>query len=114
MIEIDLRHYKLQNTQREENNSFLGFKGIDYGRIIKNTSKEWSSKKKQHFFQDLAILLGSGVDLSMSLQVMVDSTNVQAEKKALNEINESLIKGNSFADTIKKTKQLFRLRISLY
>lgn len=105
MIEIDLNEFRPKKALRKEEptllprTSFLNLSKIDF------KSKEWSSNRKQHFFQDLAILLESGVDLSISLQVLIESSHSAIEKRVFEQLSSSLLKGISFAEAMKMTQK---------
>lgn len=104
-MEIDLNQIRPKKVLRKEKVTLFACSFLFNLSNVNFKSKEWSSNRKQHFFQDLAILLESGVDLSIGLRVMLDSTHSAVEKKVFEQLSSSLFKGISFAEALKITQK---------
>lgn len=68
-------------------------------------SSKLNDKKKTNFYNDLYILLSSGIDLRSTLDLMCEEVTQKEEKKVYEAIRKSVLEGNSLSDAIEKTNQ---------
>jgi type IV pilus assembly protein PilC len=78
---------------------FLISKILKIGRI--------SMHEKIIFIRNLGTMTGAGLSLSRSLMIIERQTSNQKFKKVVYEINESVKKGSSLSDALKKYKEIF-------
>lgn len=67
---------------------------IEFGKVI-------NDKFKEHFYNELASLIGSGIDLRRSLELLVEEQNKKKIKNILFQIVNDVIKGATFSEALK-------------
>lgn len=63
---------------------------------------KFSSKEKEAFYREFAVLIKSGVDFNQSLQILASQQKSKKIKKILTTINTDVIAGNTLFDALKK------------
>lgn len=63
--------------------------------------------EKLVFSRNLAVMIHAGLPLSRALHTIADETKNQTFKKAIQEINEAIIKGSSLVDALSPHKDIF-------
>jgi type II secretory pathway component PulF len=105
--------FKIENTEakRLDEKSFDG--GIDsiLKKEIEIFGKSFGSKKKQYFYQELAVLLKAGVSLKDGLGLISESMKKKNDKERIENVLSDLIQGASFSDSLKKTGQFSEYEI---
>src|SRR5690606_16750588 len=66
-----------------------------------NTS--FPDKKKERFYAEISLLLSAGTDMKTALELIVDETEKEKDRKLLETIKNDIIEGYTFSDKIKKT-----------
>ena len=85
----------------------------DKGDFLKNLmtkeitigSKELSDKKKSNFYNNLYILLSSGIDLKSTLDLMCEDVTDKEEKETYTNIRELILSGKSLSEAISQTQK---------
>ncbi|MDR1678832.1 MAG: type II secretion system F family protein [Prevotellaceae bacterium] len=67
--------------------------------------KKMTDKKKVNFYNDLSILLSSGIDLRSTLDLMCEETNQKNEKEIYTGIREKVLSGASLSEAIWQTEK---------
>jgi type IV pilus assembly protein PilC len=93
---LSLLHAELIN---KNNPKFLISKILKIGRI--------SMHDKIVFIRNLGTMTGAGLSLSRSIMIIERQTSNKKFKKIIYEINESVKKGSSLSDALKKYKEVF-------
>lgn len=83
---------------KEELYRFLSFLSQKF--IIQN-KKKFNDKKRYQFFNELSILIKSGLDLKTSLEIILDSDWKKHENDSLKKILEQVVKGKDLWETLK-------------
>ena len=68
---------------------------------IRLFGKAFSDKKKEQFYSELSVLLKSGVNLKMALD-LIEESQKEKDRKIINQLNEQILKGSSFAAAMEK------------
>lgn len=68
-------------------------------------SKELSDKKKSNFYNNLYILLSSGIDLKSTLDLMCEDVTDKEEKETYTNIRELILSGKSLSEAITQTQK---------
>ncbi|MCR5496797.1 MAG: type II secretion system F family protein [Paludibacteraceae bacterium] len=104
MASIKIKQLKNQQPSKRESN-LNGFLRTIMTKDISLGSKEFSDKKKANFYNDLNILLSSGIDLHSALILMSEETTNKDEKKVYDEIRKHVINGLSLSEATERTKK---------
>ncbi len=104
MASIKIKQLKNQQPSKEESNHSSFLRTI-MTKDISLGSKEFSDKKKANFYNDLNILLSSGIDLHSALILMSEETTNKDEKKVYDQIRKHVINGLSLSEAIERTKK---------
>jgi type IV pilus assembly protein PilC len=95
---MGIRIERVKSTQTEKSKSsgepFLKKEISLFGR-------SFSDKKKEQFYAELSVLLNSGVNLKMALDLIEDSQK-EKDKKIFALLNDQILKGSSIADAMEK------------
>jgi type IV pilus assembly protein PilC len=67
--------------------------------------KVFPDKAKESFYNEFSTLLDSGVDIQRALTILIEEQDKKQLTIVLQELLDSLISGNSLADSCKKTNQ---------
>ena len=66
-------------------------------------NKKFPDKKKEQFYSEISLLLSAGTDIKTALELIVDETEKEKDRKLLEEIKNDIINGLSFSEALKKT-----------
>ncbi|PTX64079.1 type IV pilus assembly protein PilC [Kordia periserrulae] len=66
---------------------------------------KFSSKEKEAFYREFAVLIKSGVDFNQSLQLLASQQKSEKIQKILTSINNDVVAGNTLFDALKKHKE---------
>lgn len=66
-------------------------------------SSKFKDKKKEGFFSEMGILLSSGLDINAAFKVVIDEESKDQEKKIIEQIYNSLVKGDSIYEAVEKS-----------
>lgn len=66
-------------------------------------STNYPDKKKEQFYAEISLLLSAGTDIKTALELIVDETEKEKDKKLLESIKNDIINGLSFSDALQKT-----------
>lgn len=79
------------NTQRSKDLEALLKKEINL------FGKSFNDKKKEHFYDELSVLLKSGINLKQTLDLIEESQLKVKDKQLITRLNKSILLGNSFS-----------------
>ncbi|MBZ9731343.1 type II secretion system F family protein [Salegentibacter sp. JZCK2] len=68
---------------------------------IRLFGKSFSDKKKEQFYSEISVLLKSGVNLKMALD-LIEESQKEKDRKIIKELNEQIIKGSTLAAAMEK------------
>jgi type II secretory pathway component PulF len=68
---------------------------------IKLFGKTFTDKKKEQFYAELSVLLKSGVNLKMALD-LIEESQKEKDRKIISQLNEQILKGSSLAAAMEK------------
>ncbi len=66
-------------------------------------NKNFPDKKKEQFYSEISLLLSAGTDIKTALELIVDETEKQKDRKLLEGIKDDIINGASFSEALQKT-----------
>lgn len=66
-------------------------------------STSYPDKKKEQFYAEISLLLSAGTDIKTALELIVDETEKEKDRKLLENIKDDIINGLSFSEALKKT-----------
>src|SRR5690606_25487568 len=66
-------------------------------------SKSYPDKKKEQFYSEISLLLSAGTDIKTALELIVEETEKDKDKKLLESIKNDIINGASFSEALQKT-----------
>ena len=70
-------------------------------RDISLFGKFFNDKKKEHFYEELSVLLKSGINLKQALDLIEESQTKIKDRELIGRLNGSILAGNSFAGAVK-------------
>lgn len=79
---------------------------INIGRFLSRL-KPISLVEKMIFTRNLAVMIGAGLSLTKALGALAEEASNQKFKNVISDINNSIIKGTSFAESLKIHKKVF-------
>lgn len=100
---INLKNINQQKT------STTPKKGVDKTSILQFLNQDISfnssypDKKKEQFYAEISLLLSAGTDIKTALELIVDETEKEKDKKLLEGIKDDIINGLSFSEALQKT-----------
>ncbi|MBI4646418.1 MAG: type II secretion system F family protein [Bacteroidia bacterium] len=74
-------------------------------RDIRLFGNRLNDKKKERFFNDLSILLSSGVDIKTSLELIAEEQKGKGDKLLFESIKNNVINGHSLSEAIENSKK---------
>lgn len=102
-IDIKQLNKNTSSKKRKDNKSdllkTLMTKEISFG------SNELNDKKKSNFYNNLHVLLSSGIDLKSTLDLMCEDVTDKEEKETYTKIREYILTGSSLSDAITNTQK---------
>lgn len=66
-------------------------------------NKNYPDKKKEQFYSEISLLLSAGTDIKTALELIVDETEKEKDRKLLEGIKDDIINGASFSEALQKT-----------
>jgi len=66
-------------------------------------NSNFTDKKKEQFYSEISLLLSAGTDIKTALELIVDETEKEKDRKLLEGIKNDIINGLSFSEAIRKT-----------
>ncbi|MBI2281697.1 MAG: type II secretion system F family protein [Bacteroidetes bacterium] len=66
-------------------------------------NSNFPDKKKEQFYSEISLLLAAGTDIKTALELIVDETEKEKDKKLLEGIKNDIINGLSFSEALQKT-----------
>lgn len=105
-MSIDLSEYNKQvATSIEEPTSkstdIFGWLNQD----IQLFGNQWSSKKKEGFYAELAVLLKAGLDLVTTLEMMEENEPKEKDRAVIAQIKTTMLEGAMFSEAMGKTER---------
>ena len=98
---LDLKQLETQSSKPEKK----GFK-IDLSAEINIPGFNGSKlKRNANFFQELSMLISSGIDLKSSLEIIINETEKKKESEIHQQVLENIISGATLSDAIKNTNE---------
>lgn len=101
-MKIDVSHIKEQKSSSKEPRS--NKRSSLLTRDIKLPGLTNSTRLKGRIFQELSVLLSSGLDIITSLGIIEGGLKREKDKKIVNQIMSSLIEGSTLSEAAKSTK----------
>lgn len=95
---IDTQKVTSPQQKKAEKQSLLALLNQD---ISFNTS--FPDKKKEQFYAEISLLLSAGTDIKTALELIVDETEKEKDRKLLETIKNDIINGASFSEALKST-----------
>lgn len=100
------KHPKTRTKKPEKNKKSLG-KLLN--REISFFQNKRSNKKKESFYSELSVLLGSGLDIKSSMEIIAEQQKKEQDQKYYENILTEIIKGKTLSEALKGSG-----KISLY
>jgi len=66
-------------------------------------NKNFPDKKKEQFYSEISLLLSAGTDIKTALELIVEETEKEKDRKLLGGIKDDIINGLSFSEALQKT-----------
>lgn len=66
-------------------------------------NRNFPDKKKEQFYSEISLLLSAGTDIKTALELIVDETEKEKDRKLLEGIKDDIINGLSFSEALQKT-----------
>lgn len=96
------------NTIPAKNNTVLPQKQSSIATLLQKEivflGSGFNNKKKQAFYQELAVLLKAGINFKESLTLIVESLKKQADKELIQTVLNDLINGKPFSEALWASK----------
>lgn len=96
-MSIDLKNFENKKPSPINSNDFYSLSTL--------FAKKFSDKKKEIFYRELGMLLKSGVDFKKALEITVQQSENEIDKKLIGAIKNDVESGKSIFESMKKTKQ---------
>lgn len=100
---------KLDSYEDTKSNSFKLSQFLN--KDIGSFSKPFSNKFKESFYEEIAVLLLSGVPLKSTLELIATMQKKEVIKKATLNIKDDIVKGQSFSNALKKLNAFSKYEI---
>lgn len=103
---IDIKQYR---KKQNSNTKATGGSEVKNGwtdvlsKDISLFGKGLSDKTKEDFYQELGTLLGSGVDIKTSLELIANEQAKEADKKLFTDIKDQILTGGNLSDAMKNS-----------
>ncbi|MCC9070903.1 type II secretion system F family protein [Flavobacterium sp. F-65] len=98
--------FKLENTPNKVTSTNRKENSIEdlLKKEITFFSSGFNNKKKQAFYQELAVLLKAGITFKEGLSLIVESLKKQADKDLIQKVLNDVINGKSFSEALLDSK----------
>ncbi len=98
--------FKLENIQNKA--VIVKNNGNSIENLLKKEisffGQQFNNKKKQAFYQELAVLLKAGITFKEGLTLIVDSLKKKADKELMQSILNDVVNGKSFSEALMTSK----------
>src|SRR4051812_24770127 len=107
MATIEIKKAKRRSSaSAEEKKASEGFDISELlSRDIRLFGSGWQDKKKERFYSELSLLLGSGLDLKTSMELISAEQKKQEDLKVYESLKKNIIAGKNLADAMQETKK---------
>ncbi|MGE0562529.1 MAG: type II secretion system F family protein [Flavobacteriales bacterium] len=95
---IDKQQSTTKQVEGKDKKSILAILNQDI-----SFSTNFPDKKKEQFYSEISLLLSAGTDMKTALELIVDETEKEKDKKLLEGIKNDIINGLSFSEALQKT-----------
>lgn len=102
MAGIRIDKINSRNPKSNKNNQMEWFSNL-MKKDFHFGSNELSDKQKSNFYNDLHILLSSGIDLRSTLELMCEEASKQEIKELYISIKDAVLNGAGLSDAVEKT-----------
>jgi type IV pilus assembly protein PilC len=102
MSGIEIKKIK-KKSQKEEKPSWAESLTAVLNKDISLGSKKLNDKKKANFYNDLYILLSSGIDLRSTLELMCEEVTKKDEKEIYESIKNKVLSGCGLSEALEQT-----------
>ncbi len=99
---IEIKQIK-KKQQKEEKTSWADSLMTLLNKDISFGSKKLNDKKKSNFYNDLHILLSSGIDLRSTLELMCEEVTKKEEKEIYENIKNKVLSGSGLSEALEQT-----------
>lgn len=98
--------FKLENTQNKSIVSNKKQSSLDHllKKEIVHFGERFNNKKKQAFYQELAVLLKAGITFKEGLTLIVDSLKKNTDKELIQSILNDVVNGKPFSEALLASK----------
>lgn len=91
---------KTKHAESKQQSSVLDFLNKD----ISLSGNHFSNKKKQTLYNDLNVLLSSGIDITTAFELVADNFKKNKDIAIINHIKDNIVSGMSFSEALSKEK----------
>lgn len=105
MATINIKQLNKTTSSKKERKNKTDFLRSLMTKEISFGSNELNDKKKSNFYNNLQILLSSGIDLKSTLDLMCEDVTDKEEKETYTKIRENILTGSSLSDAITYTQK---------
>lgn len=94
--------FKIENTPAKKGNAIKKANNIEHllKKEISFFGDSFNTKKKQSFYQELAVLLKAGITFKEGLSLIVDSLKKKADKELIQSILNQVVNGKPFSEAL--------------
>ncbi len=105
MTKIDISGIKQTQTKRakRKDNSFFDRINTVLNKDISLGKKKFPDKKKLQLYNDLSMLLSSGIDIRNAFEILEDNFNKKKDIELIKSIYHNVVKGNSISEAFRET-----------
>ena len=100
---INLKHINQQQTKAAQQNTVDKKSILQFLQQDISFNSSFPDKKKEQFYSEISLLLSAGTDIKTALELIVDETEKEKDKKLLEGIKDDIINGLSFSEALHKT-----------
>jgi len=104
MLEVVIPKSKGKTRKKRSSYSRILFTGVDFNSWLASFD-QFSNKNKKIFFDDLSVLLSSGINLVNALDLVSDSFKREKDKALIKYFIKELTNGVSFYEVLKNTNK---------
>lgn len=95
---IDKQQSTIKQVEGKDKKSILAILNQDI-----SFSSSFPDKKKEQFYSEISLLLSAGTDMKTALELIVDETEKEKDRRLLEGIKNDIINGLSFSEALQKT-----------
>lgn len=103
---IDLSKYKTISSEGIGIQKRQNFEGLLHTEI-KWFEKKFGAKEKESFYNELGLLLETGIDIKAAFDILLEDVQIKAHKKLLTRIVEEIIRGCSVYEALAIESKVF-------